>query len=889
MNKRLSEAQRRRVETVFGDAADLPTEQRDEYVRAECGDDAAVRAEVLALLAALNDGTLAELNTGAMTQQAASVAGIPTRIGAFEIVRPLGDGGFGTVWLAQQQAPVQRDVAIKLIKPGMDSAEVLRRFERERQTLAQLDHPHIARIIEAGETAQQRPYFAMDYVAGEPITTYCDAARLSITARIEVFLQACAAVQHAHQKGVIHRDLKPSNVLVAESDGKPHARVIDFGIARALADVGDQQLTRPATIVGTPAYMSPEQSESPETADTRTDVYSLGVLLFQLLAGALPYEVETRVDTPDQLAERIRARRVVSPSSRVRTRTAAIEAIATERATQPRKLRKSLRGELDWIVLKALAPERERRYATVAEFAEDLRRYLHREPVSAGPLSTGYKVRKFVQRNRGLVVSGGVVALVVVGALVGVSAALQRALAAEQSASLARDEAQAQAARAASLNEFLIDDILAAASPEYGGYELTVVEAIANGLETVDERFAEHPRQHATIRYTIGKVYQQLGLIEQALTQLRLAREILATAAGDSDSELVVIDGALGNALLDVDQLDEAEPVLRDAYARAGATLGAEHEETLQIARSLGEALQKLGKHDEAQTLLKHVIATRRSQDGLNQAALFAALSSLAASYSANGQEQAASALASEIHAAAVDVFPRTHPARLAALNNFANVLMDEQRHEEAAAQFAELIDAVGEALPAEHWQQGLARYGYARALIELNRLDDAIAPLKQAFEILRNALGPTHYFTELTLSTLYRTLDRAGLPDEALRYHRLALETRLLAAPPDQRARVAQAWREYLERLRSEGMDDADATARARDELAAHARVLLSDGDTLATRFARNLGAVLMEAGLRDDALHWLQTALERAQETDNAEGTAEIERLLEELGSEA
>ena len=356
---------------------------------------------------------------------------IPDQVGPYRIVRPLGRGGMGSVFLAEQSKPVQRQVALKVIKLGMDSREVLARFERERQVLARMNHPHIATVYETGLTEQGRPYFAMEYVPGEPITSYADRHQLTTAQRVALLVPVCEAVQHAHQKGIIHRDLKPTNVLVTELDGAPVAKVIDFGVAKALdyADCDDGQLTEHGRLLGTPEYMSPEQAgEVSGDVDTRTDVYALGVLLYELLTGVLPLDARSlRAAGNAEMRRLIRELDPPTPSARVSTLSDKTGPVASARRTTPDGLRRQLRGELDWIVLRAMAKERDRRYPTVLALSEDLVRQLKGEAVAAVPPSAWYRLRKSLRRHR-LAVGAAVVLLAGAGvAVCGIAFGLERA------------------------------------------------------------------------------------------------------------------------------------------------------------------------------------------------------------------------------------------------------------------------------------------------------------------------------------------------------------------------------------------------------------------------------------------------------------------------------
>ena len=336
-----------------------------------------------------------------------------TKIGPYKLLQAIGEGGFGSVFMAEQTAPVQRKVALKIIKLGMDTRQVVARFEQERQALAMMDHPNIARVLDAGATDTGRPYFVMELVKGDPIVEYCDKNNLNIEGRLELFAQVCNAVQHAHTKGIIHRDIKPSNILVSTQDGRPNTKVIDFGIAKATASKLTEKtlFTEHRQLIGTPEYMSPEQAEGNLDIDTRTDVYSLGVLLYELLTGTTPFGGgDLRSAGYAEIQRIIREVEPPKPSTRISSNTDTIASVAARRHTEPRKLGTLIRGELDWIVMRAMEKDRQRRYETANGLAMDIKRYLAGEAVVAAPPSTAYRMRKFIRRNRVVVSAASAVA-----------------------------------------------------------------------------------------------------------------------------------------------------------------------------------------------------------------------------------------------------------------------------------------------------------------------------------------------------------------------------------------------------------------------------------------------------------------------------------------------
>jgi WD40 repeat protein/serine/threonine protein kinase len=512
------------------------------FVEQACVGDVILRAEVEKLLRAQAAiGSFHEAPRSAMLAPSeAPIREQPgTVIGPYKLLEQIGEGGFGIVFMAEQQQPVRRKVALKVIKPGMDTKQVVARFEAERQALALMDHTHIARVLDAGATDSGRPYFVMELVRGIPITAFCDQNQLPVRERLELFLAVCQAVQHAHQKGIIHRDLKPSNVLVTlQDDGTPLVKVIDFGIAKAL---GQERLTEKtlctgfAQMLGTPLYMSPEQAQmSEQDADTRTDIYSLGVLLYELLTGTTPLDKDRLKEAGyDEIRRIIREEEPAKPSTRISTLGQAATTVSANRKSEPKRLSQLFRGELDWIVMKALEKDRNRRYETASNFAADVQRYLHDEPVQACPPSAGYRCRKFARRNKAVLATAAALASVVLFTVIGLAAS---------TILIAREKAQTDAANE-KLERTLYYQRVARAEREWLGTVLT----------SVDQLLDDCP---ARLRGWEWHYVKRLRL--QGLSPLRHPTGVFSAvfspdgrwiASGSGDGKLRVWDAATGHRL----------------------------------------------------------------------------------------------------------------------------------------------------------------------------------------------------------------------------------------------------------------------------------------------------------------------------------------------------
>ena len=546
------------------------------------------------------------------TVAAAPTANLPSRFvpgqviaGRYTLVDVLGEGGMGAVYRAEQSQPVKRQVALKLIKTGMDSHLVLARFDAERQALALMDHPNIARVYDGGATEANQPFFVMELVSGVSITEYCDQHRLPVRARLELFVAVCQAVQHAHQKGIIHRDLKPSNVLVTEVDGRPTPKVIDFGVAKATEfKLTDQSLADTGAIVGTPAYMSPEQADpSSMDIDTRTDVYALGVILYELLAGSPP--IDAQQFRRGALLEMLRMVREVDPprpSTKVSTADA-LPSIAASRNIDPEHLKRALRGDLDWIVMKALEKDRTRRYETASGFAADVMRHLASEPVVAAPPSRVYRLRKFVRKHRGAVIAASLVVLALLAGVVGTTWGLIQAAKANADLAAKNDELAGANARVTKANA----DLSAANAKVEARYNLAV-DAIKTFHTGVSEDFLLKEEQFRELRDRLLKsasdFYGKLGTLLVKETDLASRR-----ALGQSNFELANLTGKVGR--------NEDALAAHRAVLAAREALAAEPADDARAKADLGRSLTEVGLLLEATGKTDEALATYRRTQSL--------------------------------------------------------------------------------------------------------------------------------------------------------------------------------------------------------------------------------------------------------------------------------
>jgi serine/threonine protein kinase/tetratricopeptide (TPR) repeat protein len=784
-------------ETLFHAALAVPTAERAAWLVEHCPDPE-LRRTVDDLLAAHDQpaGPLDSPATGAYEPTAADVSGAPgMRVGPYKLLQLIGEGGMGSVWMAEQEQPVRRRVAVKVIKPGMDSRQVSARFEAERQALALMDHPNIAIVLDAGTIggpdcgSAGRPYFVMELVAGVPITQYCDANHLSPRERLELFVPVCQAVQHAHQKGIIHRDLKPSNVLIALYDGRPVPKVIDFGVAKATGSrLTNQTLfTEIGQIIGTLEYMAPEQAEVNNLdIDTRADIYSLGVLLYELLTGGPPFSrKQLHGAALDEMLRLIREVEPQKPSTKLSS-SENLPSIAANRKLEPKRLTSLVHGDLDWIAMKCLEKERVRRYETANGLAMDIQRYLADEPVLAGPPSVLYRMRKFVRRNRGPVLAASLLILALVGGIVGTTVGLLRAQAAQRSESEQRQladaaaEAEKEAKQAALEREaetkavlnFVETKIFAAARPknqEGGlGFDVKLADAVKAALPFVENSFPGQPAIEGRLRMTLGRSFSYLGNAKVAADQFDAARAKYASHLGPNDPTTLASAGSLAVAYYDLSRFADAAKLQEETLAAQKAVLGADHPDTLMTMNNLSNSYDALDRQVDALRLREETLALRKVKLGPDHHDTLMTMANLALSYYALGRYADAAKQFEDTLTLLKARLTANHPDVLRTMSNVAACYDALGRYGDAAKVKEETLELMKARLGPDHSVTLMAANNLANSYSQLGRLADALKLHKETLIRQKATLGTDHRDTLMTMHNLANDYSELGQNDDA-------------------------------------------------------------------------------------------------------------------------
>jgi serine/threonine protein kinase len=742
-----------KLKEAFAGALERPADERSAYLDFVCGQDNSLRAELESLLSAYENS-----NGLSKPSWLDSLQDNPLElktIGPYQLIRKLGEGGMGQVWLAQQTAPVERQVALKLIRAGMYDDAVVRRFQVERQSLAMMDHPAIAKVFDAGATTDGQPFFVMEYVPGLPITDYCNQKKLKIRERLELFIEACEGVQHAHQKAIIHRDLKPANILVVEVDGKPTPRLIDFGLAKATTPLqGKAIFTLTGAFVGTPGYISPEQADPMDLdVDTRTDVYSLGMILYELLTGSLPFDTKQKRPV-DEMLRQLREEDPPRPSTKVIADSATAATAATERGTDPKQLVGELHGDLDWITMKAVERERGRRYGTPSELAADIQRYLNHEPVHARPASARYRIQKYLHRHRvGMVVAGVILALLVG---FGVVQAMQlRRITRE------RD-------RATGITDFMTSMFQVSDPSEARGNSITAREILDKASKDIGTGLAKDPELQAQLMDVMGTVYERLGLYARAQPLYEKAADIQRRVLGLEDPNTLRTTSNLAWILLRQHRLAQAEKLLRQTLDVQQRALGSEHIDTLRTVNNLAGTLQQQHQFTESEKLYREALGTERRVLGPEHSETLRSIGNLALTLEYEEHHAEAEKLLRGLLIIDRRVYGSDRPETLKTIGDLAMTLGSEGKFSEAEKLQRETLDTQRRVLGPEHASTLITAGNLAFTLYLEGHYTEADKLGRETLDADRRVFGPENPVTLLITHNLAGTLTSERQYDEA-------------------------------------------------------------------------------------------------------------------------
>jgi len=846
-----------RIKELFGTALELDPSERTAFLREACGEDENLKAEIESLLAAHDQSDL--LSNSPWQKHSSLHSQAPKSIGPYQLSRKLGEGGMGQVWLAEQTTPVRRQVALKLIRAGMFDDLLLQRFQSERQSLAMMDHPTIAKVFEAGSTLDGQPYLVMEYVPGLPITEYCDQKKLTIRERLELFINACEGIQHAHQKAIIHRDLKPANILVVEVDGKPVPRIIDFGLAKTISPLGDDKtvlLTQAGSFLGTPGYMSPEQADpGMQDVDTRTDVYSLGVVLYVLLTGSLPFD--TKKKAAHEILRLLQEEDPLRPSTKLEQDKATCAAAAALRGLLPGELANALRGDLDCIVMKALEKDRNRRYGTPSELVADVRRYLNNEPVMARPASAGYRLQKYIRRHRAAAAVAASLVLLLAG------------FAAVQAMQLRRITRERD--RADRVTDFMTGMFKVSDPSEARGNSITAREILDKASKDVDSGLAKDPELQAQMMDVMGRVYGNLGLYDRAQPLLTHAVEIRRHVLGSDHPQTL---SSMDDLALNLNRLGhhaEAEKLLRETLDLRRRSLGHEQPDTLKTMSNLAITVTVQSRYAEAERLHAETLALQRRVLSPDNPETLRSMTNLANTLSREGRYPESEKLQRETFDGQRRVLGPDHPETLVSMFRLANILSHEGRYVEAEELQRETLGIQRRVLGPEHPATLVTMTDLGFSLTRLGHYVEAEKLQTEALDIQRRVLGPEHPSTLRSINMLCSTLNWEGRHTEAEKLLRGLVDIQRRVLGPEHQETLGTAGI-LASTLLQEGRT-ADSEKLQQETLEIRRRVLGPEHpDTAESVY--NLAIVKEREGKRADALQLLGEAIDHGLSSRDALG---------------
>lgn len=879
---------------IFGLALDLPKDERAAYIEKKAAGDPAMLATIKEWLDAheragsfLDQPATLDLDDGEVN----TLPGIGDSLGSYKIVLRIGEGGFSVVFLAEQEQPIPRQVALKVIRPGMDSKAIKARFDLERQALARMNHANIACIFDAGTTPHGLPYFVMEHVPGEPITTFCDRHSLSVRDRLELFISVCNAVQHAHQRGIIHRDLKPSNVLVSNVENHPVPKVIDFGVSKATGpDLADQSMhTQIGQIIGTLEYMSPEQAGMGDAdIDTRTDVYSLGVLLYELLSGCLPLDLHAAAVVA--ALKRIQEEEPPRPSTRlsaVDDKTAAT--IATNRQDRLVSLTRELHRELDWIPMKALRKDPAQRYGSPADLAKDVQRYLNGEPLEAGPESAAYRMHKSLRKNWRLATAA---TFLLVSLAVGLVGTLWQKRRADDRADQLKQVSDFQSKMLAEIDITKAGiDLMAdvrkqfAEALEKGGVpeverakqadalraQLVRVNAtdiaaamidrviLNSAAAAIDKQFKHQPVVDAQLRQSLADLYQNIGQYDMAMPLQEAALATRLRVLGEKHPDTLISINNMGYLLQAQDKLAEAEPYYREALEKSRRVLGDDHPDTIMTISNMGYLLQAWKKFEEAELYFREALERSRRALGEENLDTLTAINNMGVLLQAQKKFAAAEPYVREALEKRRRILGEEHPNTIGSINNLGSLLQELGKLAEAEPYVREALENSRRVQGEEHPDTIVFVNNLVSLLQKRRNPIEAERYAREAVEMSRRILGEEHQDTLNSINNMGSLLQDQGRLAEAEPYFREVLEKRRNMLGEEHQDTL-WSFHNMGTLLRDQGKL-AEAELYLRQALAKSRRVLGQEHpDTLI--FITSMGSLLRRQGKLQDAISLLAPA---------------------------